>query len=87
MTCTLAALFLAQAAGMDLSLAQQIGVVLASVMAAVGVAGVPEAGLIARCRSGVNVMSDMLVGILLDATSCSTPRPAGCASRIQNPSW
>jgi Na+/H+-dicarboxylate symporter len=65
-------------------------------MAGIGVAGVPEAGLvvlplvlgaaglpegiiaaaiplilpvdwiIARCRSGVNVMSDMLVAILLD---------------------
>ena len=71
--------------------------VLSSIMAGAGIAGVPEAGLIvlplvlgaiglpdatiavalplllpvdwiiARARSGVNVMSDMLVAILLDA--------------------
>ncbi|MEW6280504.1 MAG: dicarboxylate/amino acid:cation symporter [Candidatus Eremiobacterota bacterium] len=93
----MAALFLAQAVGYDLSLPEQFVVVLASLMAGVGVAGIPEAGLIvlplvlgsaglpesvviqalplimtvdwiiARCRSGVNVMSDMLVAILLDA--------------------
>jgi DAACS family dicarboxylate/amino acid:cation (Na+ or H+) symporter len=92
----MAALFLAQAYGFDLTLAQQGVVVLASLMAGVGVAGIPEAGLIvlplvlaaaglpeqliviaiplilpvdwiiARARSGVNVMSDMLVAILLD---------------------
>lgn len=92
----MAALFLAQACGFDLSLGEQGVVVLASLMAGIGVAGVPEAGLvvlplvlgaaglpegvivaaiplilpvdwiIARCRSGVNVMSDMLVAILLD---------------------
>ena len=92
----IAALFLAQAVGMNLSLTQQITVVLASIMAGAGVAGIPEAGLIvlplvlgaaglkeeiiavalplllpvdwivARARSGVNVMSDMLVAILLD---------------------
>ncbi len=94
----MAALFLAQAIGMELDLGQQLVVIAASIMAGVGVAGVPEAGLvvlplvlgaaglppaivlaaiplilpvdwiIARCRSGVNVMSDMLVAILLDAT-------------------
>jgi len=93
----MAALFLAQAMGNDLSLAQQLGIVVAAIMAGIGVAGVPEAGLIvlplvlgaaglpeavvlaaiplilpvdwilARCRSGVNVMSDMVVAILLDA--------------------
>lgn len=92
------ALFLAQAVGWDLSLQAQVGVLMASVMASVGVAGIPEAGLIvlplvlssaglpeamiatviplilpvdwliARCRSGVNVMSDMVVAITLDAT-------------------
>lgn len=92
----MATLFLAQACGIDLSLSQQLVVVAASIMAGVGVAGIPEAGLvvlpmvlaaagfpdaaialalplimpvdwiIARCRSGVNVMSDMLVAILLD---------------------
>lgn len=92
------ALFLAQALGWDLSLGAQVGILLASVMASIGVAGIPEAGLIvlplvltsaglpealvatviplimpvewliARCRSGVNVMSDMLVAICLDAT-------------------
>jgi Na+/H+-dicarboxylate symporter len=92
----MAALFLAQALGYDLSFSAQITIVLASVMAGVGVAGVPEAGLIvlplvlsaaglpepvvaallpivftvdwilARARSVVNVMADMLVAILLD---------------------
>ena len=92
----MAAVFLAQALGYDLSLGAQLTIVLASVMAGIGVAGVPEAGLIvlplvlsaaglpepvvaamlpllltvdwilARFRSAVNVMSDMLVAILLD---------------------
>lgn len=90
------ALFVAQALGYDLSLGSQMTIVLASLMAGVGVAGVPEAGLIvlplvlgtaglpepvvaailplvfavdwilARCRSGVNVMADMLVAVLID---------------------
>ncbi len=92
----MAALFLAQALGYELSMGHQLLIVLASIMAGVGVAGIPEAGLIvlplvlsaaglpnqviaaaiplimsvdwilARVRSGVNVMSDMLVAILLD---------------------
>ena len=92
----MATVFLCQAFGYDLSFAQQFTIVLASVMAGVGIAGVPEAGLIvlplvltaaglpevavaaaiplivpvdwiiARVRSGVNVLSDMLVAILLD---------------------
>lgn len=92
----MAALFLAQALGFDLPIVNQLLIVLASVMAGAGVAGIPEAGLIvlplvlsaaglpdhvitaaiplimtvdwiiARARSGVNVMSDMLVAILLD---------------------
>ena len=93
----MAALFLAQALGFDLPLANQFLIVAASIIAGAGVAGIPEAGLIvlplvlsaaglpdhvivaaiplimtvdwiiARARSGVNVMSDMLVAILLDA--------------------
>ena len=100
----MAALFLAQAYGFNLTVSQQAIVVLASLMAAIGVAGIPEAGLIvlplvldaaglpdeliviaiplilpvdwiiARARSGVNVMSDMLVGILLDRTQAADPR-------------
>lgn len=92
----MAALFLAQAAGIDLDLMQQLIIVAASVMVGLGVSGVPEAGLIAlpvvlstvglpealimtaiplittidwiiaRCRSGVNVMNDILIAILLD---------------------
>lgn len=92
----MATVFLCQAFGYDLSIAHQLTIVLASVMAGVGIAGVPEAGLIvlplvlgaaglseaavaaaiplivpvdwiiARVRSGVNVLSDMLVAILLD---------------------
>lgn len=41
-----AALFVAQAMGQHLTLGQQVSVALASVMAGVGIAGVPEAGLI-----------------------------------------
>ena len=92
----MAAVFLAQALGYDLSFGAQITIVLAALMAGVGIAGIPEAGLIvlplvlhaaglpeevvaalipliftvdwilARCRSAVNVMADMLVAILLD---------------------
>jgi Na+/H+-dicarboxylate symporter len=91
----MAALFLAQALGYELSMGHQLIIVGASIMAGIGVAGIPEAGLIvlplvlsaaglpnqviaaaiplimsvdwilARVRSGVNVMSDMLVAILL----------------------
>ena len=93
----MAALFLAQALGFDLPMANQLLIVVASIIAGAGVAGIPEAGLIvlplvlsaaglpdhvivaaiplimtvdwiiARARSGVNVMCDMLVAILLDA--------------------
>ncbi|MGZ8189430.1 MAG: dicarboxylate/amino acid:cation symporter [Methylosarcina sp.] len=92
----MAALFLAQAAGIELDLSQQLIIVAASVMVGLGISGIPEAGLIAlpvvlstvglsealimtaiplittidwiiaRCRSGVNVMNDMLIAILLD---------------------
>jgi len=92
----MAALFLTQAVGYELGLSKQLTIVLQSIMAGAGVAGIPEAGLIvlplvlsgaglpepviaaalplimtvdwiiARCRSVVNVMSDMLVAILLD---------------------
>jgi len=98
----MAALFLAHALGYDLPLSTQLVIVLASIIAGAGVAGIPEAGMIvlplvlsaaglpeqvilaaiplimtvdwiiARARSGVNVMSDMLVAILLD-TGKSTP--------------
>jgi Na+/H+-dicarboxylate symporter len=92
----MAALFLAQALGFDLSIGSQVLIVAASMIAGAGVAGIPEAGMIvlplvlsaaglpphvigaaiplimtvdwiiARARSGVNVLSDMLVAILLD---------------------
>ncbi len=97
------ALFLAQAVGLDLDTGQQIVVILAALMAGIGIAGVPEAGLIvlplvlgaaglpegviaaaipliapvdwilARLRSAVNVLSDMLVAILLDAWERRSP--------------
>lgn len=41
-----AALFVAQVVGQDLSLRQQVGIALTSTLAAVGIAGVPDAGLI-----------------------------------------
>ncbi len=92
----MAALFLAQALGFDLPLTNQFLIVIASIIAGAGVAGIPEAGLvvlplvlsaaglqdqiiaaavplimtvdwiIARARSGVNVMSDLQVAIVLD---------------------
>jgi len=99
----MAALFLAQAMGFDLPMGSQVMIVIASIIAGAGVAGIPEAGLIvlplvlsaaglpdhiivaaiplimtvdwiiARARSGVNVMSDMLVAILLDTSvSCNS---------------
>lgn len=98
----MAALFLAQALGYDLPMAKQVLIVLASIIAGAGVAGIPEAGMIvlplvlsaaglpdqviltaiplimtvdwiiARARSGVNVMSDMLVAILLDRGTAAT---------------
>jgi DAACS family dicarboxylate/amino acid:cation (Na+ or H+) symporter len=97
------ALFLAQALGFDLDIGQQFVIVLAALMAGVGIAGIPEAGLIvlplvlsaaglpdavvvaaiplvtpvdwfiARIRSGVNVLSDLLVAILLDAWEKHSP--------------
>lgn len=109
----MAALFLAQALGYDLPMAKQILIVLASIIAGAGVAGIPEAGLIvlplvlaaaglpdhviiaaiplimtvdwiiARARSGVNVMSDMLVAILLDAGQ-GMPVTAPVAARCQS---
>ena len=42
----MAAMFIAQAAGIDLSLAQQVVIVLVATLAAMGAAGVPEAGLV-----------------------------------------
>ncbi|MBK9306486.1 MAG: dicarboxylate/amino acid:cation symporter [Nitrospira sp.] len=98
----MAALFLAHALGYDLPMSKQILIVVASIIAGAGVAGIPEAGMIvlplvlaaaglpehvilaaiplimtvdwiiARARSGVNVMSDMLVAILLDAGKRAT---------------
>jgi DAACS family dicarboxylate/amino acid:cation (Na+ or H+) symporter len=92
----MAALFLAQALGYELALGDQMTIVLAALMAGIGVAGIPEAGMVvlplvlaaaglpdaavaavlpvvftvdwilARCRTIVNVMADMLVAILLD---------------------
>ncbi len=92
----MATLFLCQALGYDLSASQQFTIVLASIMAGVGIAGIPEAGLVilplvltaagipeamvviaiplivpvdwvlARVRSGVNVLADMVVAIAVD---------------------
>lgn len=99
----MATLFLCQALGFDLSFSQQLTVILASVMAGVGIAGIPEAGLIilplvlaaagvpeatvavaiplivpvdwiiARTRSGVNVMADMVVAMVLDRFEPKSP--------------
>ena len=104
----MAALFLAQAIGMDLPFSKQMIIVISSIMAGAGIAGIPEAGLIvlplvlgaagfpdaviaaalpliipvdwilARARSGVNVMADMLVAILLDVGE----KPQGDVSAV-----
>lgn len=100
-----AALFLTQALGQPLGFMAQITVVLASIMAGAGIAGIPEAGLIvlplvlgaaglspemvavalplllpvdwiiARARSGVNVLSDMTVACLLDGRRRDSETP------------
>jgi DAACS family dicarboxylate/amino acid:cation (Na+ or H+) symporter len=88
----MAVLFVAQAHGLDLTLGQQAVAALTCLVAAMGIAGVPEAGFVslavvlvtvglpvdllpllltvdwvlARGRSVVNVLSDMMVSILLD---------------------
>jgi len=106
----MATVFLCQAFGYNLSIAHQLTIVLASVMAGVGIAGVPEAGLIvlplvlsaaglpeaavaaaiplivpvdwiiARVRSGVNVLADMLVAIMLDRFERREPSEAVAAT-------
>jgi len=105
----MAALFLAQAVGFDLNLSQQLLIVASAIMVGVGIAGIPEAGLIAlplvlasaglpeslvvtavplittidwiiaRCRSGVNVMNDMLIAILLERLEKRTLQADKCA--------
>jgi DAACS family dicarboxylate/amino acid:cation (Na+ or H+) symporter len=98
----MAVLFVAQASGLDLSLGQQIHVALMCMIAAMGVAGVPEAGfislalvlntvglpleilpllltvdwIIARGRSAVNVLSDMLLSILIARKPAVEQRPS-----------
>jgi len=114
----MAALFLAQALGFNLPIGNQLLIVVASIIAGAGVAGIPEAGLIvlplvlsaaglpdhiivaaiplimtvdwiiARARSGVNVMSDMLVAILLDrgqVTPTTEPSTIPCPSVADDP--
>jgi DAACS family dicarboxylate/amino acid:cation (Na+ or H+) symporter len=97
----MAVLFVAQAMGIELTLTQQLFAAGACLIAAMGVAGVPEAGfislavvlntiglplevlpllltvdwIIARGRSMVNVLSDMVLSILIDRG-----RPAEAAS-------
>jgi Na+/H+-dicarboxylate symporter len=92
----MATLFLCQALGMPLGIGGQLMVAASAIMAGVGIAGIPEAGLIilplvlgaagvpeaavavaiplvvpvdwilARVRSGVNVLADMQVAVVLD---------------------
>jgi Na+/H+-dicarboxylate symporter len=95
----MAVLFVAQASGLELSLGQQVHVALMCMIAAMGVAGVPEAGfislalvlntvglpleilpllltvdwIIARGRSAVNVLSDMLLSILIARSPPAEP--------------
>ena len=88
----MAVLFVAQAYGIDLSMGQQVVAMLFAIISAIGITGVPEAGVvslslvlitvglpleilpilltvdwvIARGRSVVNVLSDMVVSIVVD---------------------
>lgn len=88
----MAVLFVAQASGIHLDFAQQCAAAATSIVAAMGVAGVPEAGFVslalvlntvglplellpllltvdwvlARARSVVNVLSDMMLSLLID---------------------
>ncbi len=88
----MAVLFVAQAHGLHLTMAQQLSAAFSCLIAAMGIAGVPEAGFIslalvlatvglpaellpllltvdwvlARARSVVNVLGDMMVSILID---------------------
>jgi DAACS family dicarboxylate/amino acid:cation (Na+ or H+) symporter len=88
----MAVLFVAQAHGLQLTLGQQVLAAASCLVAAMGIAGIPEAGfvslslvlatvglplellpllltvdwILARGRSIVNVLSDMMVSILLD---------------------
>lgn len=95
----MAVLFVAQASGIHLDLGQQLLAAVTCMVAAMGVAGVPEAGfislalvvntvglpvellpllltvdwVIARARSVVNVLSDMVLSILLDEPALHAP--------------
>lgn len=97
----MAVLLVAQAHGVDLSIAQQLMVALVCMIAAMGVAGVPEAGfislaivlnaadlpldllpmlltvdwVIARGRSVVNVLSDMVLSITIDRSQRGIGEP------------
>ncbi len=88
----MAVLFVAQAHGLNIGIGQQIEILLLCVVAAIGITGVPEAGvislsvvlvtvgmpleilpllltvdwLIARGRSVVNVLSDVIVSLVID---------------------
>jgi Na+/H+-dicarboxylate symporter len=101
----MAVLLLAQAHGIDMSLGQQVLAAIACMVAAMGIAGVPEAGfvslslvlatvglplellpllltvdwIIARGRSVVNVLSDMVVSILIDRWEGATRKGVAVA--------
>ena len=102
----MAVLFVAQASGIHLTFAQQAVAASTSIIAAMGVAGVPEAGFVslalvlntvglplellpllltvdwvlARGRSVVNVLSDMMLSILIDGR----PAPTDPSSEARN---
>ena len=91
----MAVLFVAQAHGLHLTMGQQLSAAFSCLVAAMGIAGIPEAGFIslslvlatvglpvellpllltvdwilARARSVVNVLGDMMISILIDRAS------------------
>ena len=106
------ALFIAQAIGFDMSIGEQITILLAALIGSMGIAGIPNSGLIilalvlksanlpdsaiqigipmvysidfiiARLRSAVNVMGDLQVAILLDASGRGRNTPPETSSLI-----
>jgi DAACS family dicarboxylate/amino acid:cation (Na+ or H+) symporter len=102
----MAVLFVAQASGIVLTIPQQLTAAASCMLAAAGVAGVPEAGfislalvlntvglpiellpllltvdwVIARGRSAVNVLSDMMLSILIDGRASDGRASDGRAS-------
>jgi Na+/H+-dicarboxylate symporter len=71
-----AAIFIAQAYGIDLSLAQQIMIVFTALLAAIGAAGIPMAGMVmlAIVLSAVGLPLEGIGMVLAVEQICDMPR-------------